>query len=201
MTQLVENYLHELYLYEELMQIDENFITRLKQFKEDKLKQIGSKMKKAFDMGDMQKVRTLASIIPKPSNENLDKLGRKISPSYKQASKEAAKQLGQKFAGLPEAETRLISMIVSIINNNADDVVEGVTNTIKKLKKVLKSSKVKKFGGGGEAAVGTGLVISAAVIGISAFLAMNFPILLAALLISGVALAFLMEATRQHATG
>jgi len=199
MTQIVENYLHELYLYEELLQIDENFITRLKQFKEDKLKEVASKMKKAFDIGDMQKVKTLASIIPKPSMENLDKLGRKVSPNYKAASKEASKQIGQKFAGMPEAETRIITFIIGLLNEHSDNIVEGVSNTIKKLKKVVKNPKVKKAAG--EGAIGTGLAIGAAVIGIGAFISISFPVLLAGLLISGIALAFLMEATRSHATG
>lgn len=201
MSQLVENYLYELYLYEELLLIDENFITWAKRFKEDKLKKFGEKMKKALDRKDMEGVRSIASKMPDPSMDKLEKMAKKASPNFKKAKKEASKKIGMHFAGIPEVEHRVLTFIVAIINSRSDEVVKGVGETIKKLKKLVKTPKVKKLGGGGEGAVGTAMLIGAFMIGLGAFLTISFPFLMLALLLAGLAAVFFIEGARQHGAG
>lgn len=199
MSHIIENYLNDLYLYEELIIIDENFITWAKRFRKEKLMKIVDKMKNAFERRDMQKVKSIASKIPKPSIENLEKMAKKLSPNFIRINREASRQIKQKFSGVSDAEIRLISFIVAIINTNTDNIIKSVGETIKKLKKIIKTPKVKKLAGGGEASVGSSLVIAAGVLGMGAFAMINFPVLMAALLVGGIALGFLMEAAGKHA--
>lgn len=195
MSHIVENYLSEVYLYEELMLIDENLITWAKTFTEEKLKGIGEKMQQAFNRGDMQKVKSIASKIPRPSVDSLEKMAKKTSPNFKKANIEASRQISQKFPEISDTEKRLVTFIVAIINQNSDNITDGVADTVKKLKKLIKNPKVKKAaavtGAGG---LGSMLIMAAGVIGLVAFITINFPVLLLALLISGIALVFLIEA-------
>ena len=115
--------------------------------------------------------------------------------NYTKINKEARKQIGQRFADLPGAEERLLSFILTIMNNNVDNFVEGIAEKIKKLKELRKNPKVKKIAGS-EATLGVVLIIGAAVIGIGAIATFSLPALIIALLISGVALAFTMEGVK-----
>jgi len=184
MSQLVENYLHELYLIEELEEIDENFISWAKRLKDVKIKKLGTKLQDAFDRRDTGKLKKLMSIVPKPSMDKLEKMTKKTMgrAKYIKINKEVTKQLGIKFTGMPAAEERVIAFILTVMNNNVDDVVEGVTKQMKKLKKLLKSPKVKKIAGS-EATLGMILIIAAAAIAIGAVATISLPILLISLLI------------------
>jgi len=197
MSQLVENYLHELYLYEELEKIDGGFLAWAKRQKEVKVKKLGSKLQTAFELRDTTKMKKLLSIIPTPSFDTLEKMAKRIMglSKYTKINKEARKQIGQKFADLPGAEERLLSFILTIMNNNVDDFVEGISKKIKKLRELRKNPKVKKIAGA-EATLGMVLIVGAGSIAIAAIATFSLPALIIALLISGVALAFTMEGVK-----
>ena len=192
---VLDKYLYELQIYEELTIIDENFITWAKKFKEDKLKKIANKLQDAFDRRDTNKIKKIVSLIPKPSIENLEKMAKKASPNYKKVSREASKQIGVAFAGVPSVEERLLTFIVSIVNENSDDFIKSIASTIKKIKKIRKTPVVKKIAGS-EATVGLVLIVGAAVIALGAIASFSLPALIIALLLGGIALAFVMEGVK-----
>ncbi len=185
----ISKYLNELYLYEEITYIDENFASLAKKLANNKLINILQTASKTKDLNTVKKV---ISAIPKVEADKLKIIGNKTNKNFDKAYKITEIEVKKQFPELSGDKLKYFTLIITPFVVISNKMEETARDKIVSLKKKAATLGFKKFSSG-EGMAGMFLTILAGAFAATAFANLTLFPLLVAIVIAGFAGLCLLE--------
>lgn len=185
----ISKYLNELYLYEEISYIDENFASLAQKLSNNKLINILQTASKTKDLNTVKKVM---SAIPKVEADKLKLIGNKSNKNFDRAYKITEIEVKKQFPELSGDKLKYFTLIITPFVAISNKMEETARNKVISLKKKAATFGFKKFSGG-EGMAGMFLAIMAGAFAAAAFANLSLFPLLVAIVIAGFAGLCLLE--------